>query len=340
MEFNKINNKIRVVYFTRRPRNLGNFSLEIYFETVRKNLPDEINPIVCEMPFESNGFFKRFANCIYCLFNQGDVNHVTGDINYVAIFLKKRKTILTVLDCGMLQQTSGVKQFIFKQFWFNLPIRNVKLVTAISQATKDDILNYINCDPEKIKVVYVCVNSNFRESPSTFNKDQPKILQIGTAINKNINRLIDSLIDINCELTIIGKIDNELILKLKSNKINYNLIDWRLSDEEIIQQYLRCDILSFVSTLEGFGMPIVEANITGRVVVTSNISSMPEIAGDAAELVNPFNVESIRNGFLKVIENDEHRESLIKKGLENAKRFDSKKIANEYFDLYRQMALN
>ena len=84
-------------------------------------------------------------------------------------------------------------------------------------------------------------------------------------------------------------------------------------------------------------MPIAEGNATGRVVVTSNTSSMPEIAANAAEIVNTFDVESIRNGFLKVINDDVHREQLIKNGFENVKRFDRQKIANEYFDLYRNM---
>ncbi len=65
---------------------------------------------------------------------------------------------------------------------------------------------------------------------------------------------------------------------------------------------------------------------------------MPEIAGDAACLVNPFDVEDIRKGFFKVIEDDEYRAQLITNGFENAKRFDQQEIANQYFDLYRKVA--
>lgn len=97
-------------------------------------------------------------------------------------------------------------------------------------------------------------------------------------------------------------------------------------------------MVAFASTFEGFGMPIIEANITGRVVVTSNTSSMPEVAANAAEFVNPLDVEDIRRGFLKVINEDAYREQLIENGFTNAKRFNKQTIANQYFNLYRTIA--
>ncbi len=81
---------------------------------------------------------------------------------------------------------------------------------------------------------------------------------------------------------------NEHCLKLEECKIEYeNFID--ISNEELVKKFIECDMLLFASTYEGFGMPIVEANIVGRPVITSNILSMPEVAGDAAILVDPFN---------------------------------------------------
>jgi glycosyltransferase involved in cell wall biosynthesis len=65
---------------------------------------------------------------------------------------------------------------------------------------------------------------------------------------------------------------------------------------------------------------------------------MPEVANDAAEFVNPFDIESIKNGFLNVINNEEHRNKLIANGIENAKRFNKEEIANHYFNLYREIA--
>jgi len=96
-------------------------------------------------------------------------------------------------------------------------------------------------------------------------------------------------------------------------------------------------MLAFVSTYEGFGMPIVEANKIGRPVITANVSSMPEIAGEAALLVDPLNATSIKAGILKIIENDAYREKLIENGLINAGRFDGNHLAQKYFKLYEKV---
>jgi glycosyltransferase involved in cell wall biosynthesis len=286
------------------------------------------------MPYESSGIFKRLANAIYCIFRQGDINHITGDIHYVAAFLRKRKTILTILDCGMLHQTSGIKHKIFKWFWFTMPISRVKLITAISTATKEDIIHFTGCHADKIKVVYVCINPAFKPYPKKFNTQEPRILQIGTAANKNLARLIPALDGISCKLVIVGKIDVEIKSLISKHKINLELIDWRLTDEEILEEYKKCDILSLVSTLEGFGMPIVEANAIGRLVITGNTTSMPEIAWDAAVIVNPLNIKEINEGLNKLVNDEELRLQLIKNGLINSTRFSLINLANEYAKCY------
>jgi glycosyltransferase involved in cell wall biosynthesis len=329
--------KIKVVHFSRKPRALGNFSVESYFKQVRENLPEEFEAINIEMPYESSGFFKRLANAFYCIFKQGDINHITGDIHYVAAYLKKSKTILTILDCGMLHQTSGLKHKIFKWFWFTMPISRVKLITAISTATKEDIIHFTGCPEDKIKVVYVCINPAFKAYPKEFNTKEPRILQIGTAANKNLARLIPALEGISCKLVIVGKIGEDIRELISKHKINLELIDWRLSDEEILEEYKKCDILSLVSTLEGFGMPIVEANAIGRVVITGNTTSMPEIAGDAAVMVDPFDIEAIKNGFLVIIGNAMNSKHLIDRGYINSNKFFPISVSNEYAVYYRQV---
>lgn len=84
-------------------------------------------------------------------------------------------------------------------------------------------------------------------------------------------------------------------------------------------------------------MPIIEGQATGRVVLTSDIAPMNEIAGEAAWFVNPYDVESIRNGFIKLINDAELRKELISKGKENVKRFAVEKIAADYLNLYREV---
>jgi len=102
--------------------------------------------------------------------------------------------------------------------------------------------------------------------------------------------------------------------------------------------YRECDLVVFASSYEGFGLPILEANATGRPVVTSNVCSMPEVAGGAACLVDPFDVASIRAGVNRVLSDPAYRESLIVAGFENAKRFGAARIARAYADVYTNLA--
>ena len=84
-------------------------------------------------------------------------------------------------------------------------------------------------------------------------------------------------------------------------------------------------------------MPIIEGNLVGRVVVTSNVTSMPEVAGESAIIVDPYSIISIRNGIISAIENINLRNRLIELGYENAKRFNPIEISTQYAELYREI---
>jgi glycosyltransferase involved in cell wall biosynthesis len=275
--------------------------------------------------------------CLEAVGRQSDVNHITGDINFLGILLSSRKTIQTILDCVAMERTTGIRQAIFKTFWITLPVRRAKYITAISESTKREILKYVNCDPEKIVVIPVAISERFTPRPKAFNVTRPRILQLGTAPNKNIPRLAEALQGIECDLDIVGKFDPELEKILQQKGISYQYHSG-LSDEEVLKKYEMADIIALASTYEGFGMPILEGQAVGRPVITSNISSMPEVAGDAACLVDPYDAASIRQGILKIIQDANYRDELVRKGFENVKRFDPQAIALQYLDLYRKVA--
>jgi glycosyltransferase involved in cell wall biosynthesis len=329
---------MNVVHFQRKRRKYGNHSIESYFSSIRDLQPSDVEITSKVSTFTSTGIWKRLYNTVEAFFCQQDVNHITGDIHFVATFLAPKKTILTIHDCGFLKKISGIKFKIVKFFWYTLPARRAQLITVNSNATKQDLLNYIDFPENRIKVIYIFVPEVHQPSIKEFNSEKPVILQIGTAENKNIKRVAQALKGVRCKYIILGHLDIETISILNQNEIDFENIDSKVSNKEVADLYKKCDIVSFVSTLEGFGMPIVEANATGRVVVTSNVASMPEIGANAAEFVDPFDVESIKKGFLRVINDDLRRELLIKNGFENVKRFEQTKIANEYYDLYRTMA--
>lgn len=329
---------IKVTHFSRKPGESA-FSMERLFTELRKAMPVGVDVKLLEMPFYSQGFFKRLSNILFSFLNQSQVNHIVGDIQYVNILMNKNKTILTIHDCVSIERLKGLKRWIFIKLWYAIPIKRSAIVTVISESTKKEVLKYVNCPEDKIKIIRNCIAGDFKYAPKIFSNDCPILLHIGTGDNKNLLNHIKAIKDIPCRLVVVGKLKDQQLLALKEANINYdNFIG--LSDQQIIEQYERCDILLFCSTYEGFGLPIIEANAVGRPVLTSNVYSMPEVASDAAYIVDPFNIESIKLGVEKIIMDQVYREQLIKNGLQNARKYTQKSVAEEYAKLYVSVAKN
>lgn len=326
---------MKVSFFERRPQK-SYFSIEGIFHTIKQSLPAFITVNTVASRYYSIGLINRIRIGLEARTKQGDVNHITGDINFLALFLNRRKTILTIHDCGNVRDKTGLRHFVLWFFWYYLPLKKLKYITVISSETKQELLKTIKIDPDKINIIYNCIQPIFKPCLKEFNKLCPVILQIGTARNKNLERLIPALENIPCRLVIIGAIGSSIVNLLKVNRIEYST-KTGLSTEEIYEQYCHADIVTFVSTYEGFGLPIVEANATGRPVITSDVSCMPEVAGNSALLINPDSISSIRQGILKLIDDENLRSRLIQSGFENVKRFESKKIAQEYARLYQEV---
>jgi glycosyltransferase involved in cell wall biosynthesis len=326
--------KIHVNFFQRRPRKGFSFSVEYIFEDIRKRLADKIVATVYISRCYNDGYYTKIVNIIEAAFRrEADVNHITGEVHFLNLLMKKENVILTVLDCGVMPRKKGLARKIVKWLYLTAPVNRSKYVTAISEVTKQEIIGYTNCNPDKIHVIPVAIDPLYIPFPKAFNKNKPCILHIGTGFNKNLLRLIESIEGINCRLSIIGKLSDEHLKALKENNIEYEN-EYNISNERLFEKYKECDIVAFVSTFEGFGMPIVEGNAVERAVVTSNVSSMPEVAADAACLVDPYDVRSIKGGILKVIEDDIYREKLISNGKLNRLRFDADAVAAMYHDLY------
>jgi glycosyltransferase involved in cell wall biosynthesis len=256
-------------------------------------------------------------------------------VNYLGLLLPRKRAIHTILDCVFLDSTSGFKHKVLKYFWLTVPVKRSKFLTAISTATKNEILKYSGCNPDKIHVIPVAISERFKPVPAPFNQAKPRILQVGTAANKNIPRLVEALKGLPCVLVIIGRKNEEYERLLQEAGLEYEYRSG-LSDAEMMHEYIKADIIAFASIYEGFGMPILEGQAVGRPVITANISSMPEVAGDAAVQVDPFDVNAIRNGILKIVHDEPFRNGLVARGFENIQRFHPDVIARQYLELYKK----
>lgn len=334
---NQTPHPIQVAYFQRKPRAAGNYSVEILFDQLRDSLAERIEPSIYVSRYVSSGLFYRFYNVLEAWARQGQVNHITGDVNYLGILMRKRSCIQTVLDCVHLENATGLKYWLLNWLWLRLPEKRCRYITAISEYTKQQILKHVQCDPKKIKVIHVALPHGFQRHDKPFNTTQPRILQLGTAPNKNVPKLIEALSGLSVHLDLIGGHNELYEQQLRESGLSYTYRT-NLSEAEIREAYHAADIVSLVSTYEGFGLPIVEGQAVGRSVIAGNVASMPEVAGDGACLVDPHEVAAIRNGISRIINEPEYRNSLIERGFENVKRFDPQTIANQYMDLYLDVA--
>lgn len=328
--------QIKVVHFHRRPMT-WHLSIERLFENIRRTMPKDIEclPYIC--PKFSKGVWPRLINTLDAARQQGQVNHITGDVHYLALGLNKQRTVLTIHDCGPLERLRGLRRAVLKLFWFTLPIWRSQMVTVISKSTRQELLRHVRCDAAKIRVVPCCIGNEFVPMPKVFDADEPEILHLGTTANKNLERLVPALAGLPCRLHVVGGLTPAQEALLQGSGLRY-LNTPRATDAELVAAFQRCDLVAFVSTYEGFGLPIIEANAIGRPVVTSNLLSMPEVAGNAACLVDPGDVKSIRQGILKVWHEPDYRNNLVAAGFENVKRFTCAAVAAQYAVIYRELA--
>ncbi len=327
---------VQVIF--RKPAHSGHYSIERSFSAFWPYLSEDsagvyVRRVVARAP--SRGLLPRLRIGLQMLFLRADVFHISGDIHFAALFLSGRKTLLTIHDCGFMQHPQPWKRFVLSRLWLRWPVRHCRHVVAVSEATKADIVRYTGCAEAKVSVIPSAIPSYFAPIPKPFEVARPRILHIGSAPNKNLRRHIEALEGIRCVLHIVGRIGREERRLLERCGVVYECTP-DLDDAGVLQAYAYCDLLLFASTSEGFGMPIIEAQTVGRPVVTSNCSSMPEVAGvEGACLVDPFDVASIRRGVLRILEDADYRETLVERGFENARRFQPQAIARAYCALYR-----
>ena len=324
----KINNNIVLIYRSSKNKR---YSIETLFSSL-----DEFKNIFrVELPAELNSVSNFFRLVFFSFKIKQKRIHITGDVHYMSILLFWKKIIITIHDLNHYESLNGYKKNIYGFIWFSLPMRIAKKIVAISPYTKFQIQKHFNISEKKIIVI---PNSfkKFNSQLSFVKKDTLdfKILCIGNAENKNIERLIYAIEGIdNITLRLIGKQPIKILQLLKIKRINFSETH-NLNREELELEYKSSNVLYFASIKEGFGLPILEAQSLGLPVITSNTTAMPYVAGDGAIIVDPYSIESIRESILLIIENKIDIELLKEKGFRNIEKFSESNFSESYINLY------
>lgn len=325
----------KVLYIERKPHDF--VSIERVFRQIAAALSPRYTHDFQQMPY-GNSPLDTLRNMFSFRKRDADIYHITGHVHYMALLFSPTNTVLTIHDVRFLETPSRLKRLILKKLYLDWPVKRLNYITAISDKTKREIIDATGCDENKVRVIPVPLigDGKATETPKPFNNEKPLILQIGTMKNKNLPRVIEALSGIECHLRIIGRLDEEQLDALRKFAVEYsNAFD--LEDAAIIEEYEDADIIVFCSTLEGFGLPIIEAQSAGKPVVTSNISPMTETSGGAAVLVDPFDITSIRDGIRSVIDDETLRREMVEKGRSNVERFAPAIIAAQYERLYDEI---
>ena len=296
----------KVVWYFRKKRALGNFSIENSFRELLLHFEGTEWEIEWrEASWFSEGIWNRLRIALEVRRFDADIVHITGDINFAALFMKRRKVVLTIHDNGFLEEHQGWKRWLMKKVWLDWPLKRCDRVVAVSNATKCSILEHTNYPEDQIDVIHSVVPSHFKPRAVLPNNPKPVLLHIGLAPNKNLKGHAEAIQGMDVLLRIIGEPSAADHTMLQSMGIDY---EWKskLSDEEMQEAYATSDVLLFCSTLEGFGMPILEAKAVGLPVITSDIEPMNEVVGEEGFIADCNNPVDMRRAILQGLSHVEY----------------------------------
>ena len=178
-----------------------------------------------------------------------------------------------------------------------------------------------------------CVRDEFQPCRRPFDEEAPVVLQVGTGPNKNVERVAAALVGTPCRLHIVGRLDDQQRRAIGATGVSFNELGF-LSDAALVSEYKVADLIVFASLYEGFGLPIPDAQATGRPVITSERCSMPEVAGGGATFVDPEDIGSIRQAVKRLVNDGTLRARCVEAGFENVRNYTAEVVARRYEAVY------
>ncbi len=305
-----------------------------------------------EAPYTYDEGIKRIAYQSFRLGSKycNDAILLTVDSKVPFILPKNCHVVPIVTDLALFRMGEAYqisRVLLWKKQYKYLRKRAERFI-AISEFTKSEMMDILGIPSEKIDVIPCAASEKLAKVTDEdtlakvrkhYNLNKPYILFIGSLNpRKNLERLIQAFdkmkneTDLPHELVIAGglgwKFDESEVFKDVKAKDAIHSIGY-VSDEYKAALYSAAELFAFPTLYEGFGIPVIEAQQCGTAVLTSNVSSLPEVGGDAAEYVNPYDVDDISAEMTKLLKDNEYREALVEKGYLNAKQFSWERSAVE-----------
>ena len=335
---------------------------------------DDINRV---LPRKSNFVLRKITPASYPVWEQVmlplraakdaiDILHCTG--NTAPIYLDRRiKLISTIHDVMFLKDDSELPKSaslyqragrFYRKVIVPKTIARLSMVLTVSEFSKRDIMHHIRViKDDSIKVTHEAASKSYRrldranashKIPQKLSIRDPYVLTLGALDpRKNTESVIRKFIELKAERKITEKLVIVGVPHWRQTKFYQMVHKSAFADDFLFTEFLSEEELAFLysgakaflypSSYEGFGIPLLEAMACGVPVITSNTTSIPEVVGNAALLIDPLDGEELKSALLKILNEEGLREVLISRGLDQAKKFSWIKTAKETLLAYESV---
>lgn len=313
-----LNQQNKVIFDTRwfGEHGIGRFATEVYDEDFFQPIKLKGNPV---------SIFDVIKLTIYLFFNK----NFFFSPGFNAPFFFLHRTAITIHDLNHIDVDANTS--FLKKLYYNIVLkracRKAALIFTVSEFSKGRIVDWSGINPDKVKVVYNGVSSAFHQDVQPYLPGFPYIFIVGNRkLHKNEDRALRAFaqadIDKNIHVLFSGKPSDQLVNTAKELQIEDRVkFLGRLSEDELASTYKGALCLLFPSLYEGFGLPVIEAMACGTPVITSNTTSLVEIASNSCELIDPTKTSEIVQK-IELIINDYDRKFANYYGLQYAKKFN------------------
>ena len=237
-------------------------------------------------------------------------------------------------------------RMIYHQKW-KYACRHANHIIAISESTKADIIRFFEVPEDKISVIYQPANKVYYEENVQIKNANPYMLYVGSVNSrKNLLGIVKAMellpADLQIPLTIVGgggSYKRQVEQYIEEHHMEH-LFHWTSAIDSVSlkQLYANATLFLYPSFYEGFGLPVVEALLSGCPVLTSNTSSLPEAGGPCSMQIDPRNIEEIRDGIVRILTDDSLRRQMIEGGRQYAlDKFHPETIAGQLAKMYEKM---